>query len=149
MFLDYIDTLSSNRLDKYRVLLSDVKCRTVNKQYAQWLLSIRSFSLINLSWSIIKFYKKTAENGPGAKVQKKTPLDELNERLSSLSMNRSDELKKSSVSASSPVSSSSTSSELNNRPNSSKNNFIKRPDIDFIQVSETEKHNCYLKATFK
>jgi hypothetical protein len=41
LLLDYIDTLSSERQDDYKRLLSDVKCRTVNKQYAQWLLSIR------------------------------------------------------------------------------------------------------------
>ena len=63
LVVDYIDILSSDRNDpSYKRLLSDVKCRTVNKQYAQWLLSIRSFALINMCWSIIKFYRKsTAE----------------------------------------------------------------------------------------
>lgn len=41
LMLEYIDILSSERQDDYKRLLSDVKCRTVNKQYAQWLLSIR------------------------------------------------------------------------------------------------------------
>jgi hypothetical protein len=60
LLLDYIDILSSDRHDdEYKKLLSDVKCRTINKQYAQWLLSIRSFALINLCWSVIKFYRKT------------------------------------------------------------------------------------------
>ena len=62
LILNMIDILSSDRHDEeYKKLLSDVKCRTVNKQYAQWLLSIRSFALINLCWSIIKFYRKTVK----------------------------------------------------------------------------------------
>jgi hypothetical protein len=62
LLLNYIDVLSSDRHDEeYKKLLSDVKCRTVNKQYAQWLLSIRSFALINLCWSVIKFFRKTVK----------------------------------------------------------------------------------------
>jgi hypothetical protein len=58
LILDILDILSSDRDEDYKRLLSDVKCRTVNKQYAQWLLSIRSFSLISMCWSIVKFYKQ-------------------------------------------------------------------------------------------
>lgn len=58
LMLDYIDVLCSDRQDAYKKLLSDVKCRTLNKQYAQWLLSIRSFALINMCSAVIKFFKK-------------------------------------------------------------------------------------------
>jgi hypothetical protein len=57
LLLDYIDVLCSDRKDEYKKLLSDVKCRTLNKQYAQWLLSIRSFALINICSAVIKFYR--------------------------------------------------------------------------------------------
>jgi hypothetical protein len=149
MLLDYIDTLSSNRLEKYKILLSDVKCRTVNKQYAQWLLSIRSFSLINLCWSIVKFYKKTTCKESETKIIQDTQLGELNERISSLSMHRTGEFKCRSTSTSSSTSSNSTISESSNRARSTKNNFIKRPEIDFFQVSESEKYDFYLKAALK
>ena len=57
LLLDYVDILCSDRKDDYKKLLSDVKCRTLNKQYAQWLLSIRSFALVNLCSSVVKFYQ--------------------------------------------------------------------------------------------
>lgn len=57
LLLDYVDILCSDRKDDYKKLLSDVKCKTLNKQYAQWLLSIRSFALVNLCSSVVKFYQ--------------------------------------------------------------------------------------------
>jgi hypothetical protein len=60
MLLDYLDILCSDRQDSYRKLLSDVKCRTKNKQYAQWLLSIRSYTLINITSEIVNFFNKTS-----------------------------------------------------------------------------------------
>lgn len=51
LFLDYLDVLTSERATAYRRLLSDVKCGTKVKQYAQWLLAIRSFSLVRDSMS--------------------------------------------------------------------------------------------------
>lgn len=60
MFLDYLDILCSDRQESYRKLLSDVKCRTKNKQYAQWLLSIRSYALINITSEIVNFFNKTS-----------------------------------------------------------------------------------------
>ncbi len=56
LVLDYLDILCSDRKDSYKKLLSDVKCRTANKQYAQWLLSIRSFALVNMFSAIVGFY---------------------------------------------------------------------------------------------
>lgn len=145
MLLDYVDILGSNRLDEYKNLLSDVKCRTVNKQYAQWLLSIRSFSLINLCWSIVKFYKNTCEEEVKKNVEK-TPLEELDCRISSLSVARIE--KSRSESTSSTISSSSTESNFM-RPKSTKNNFIHKPEVDFIPVSKQEKFDFYLEAVLK
>jgi hypothetical protein len=61
LILDYLDVLCSDRHDSYKKLLSDVKCRTRNKQYAQWLLSIRSFALISVCSQIVKFFTKASE----------------------------------------------------------------------------------------
>lgn len=57
LVLDYVETLGSERQDDYKRLLSDVKCRTVNKQYAQWLLSIRSQSSYNFFTYLIHINK--------------------------------------------------------------------------------------------
>jgi hypothetical protein len=62
LVLDYLDILCSDRKDAYKKLLSDVKCRTVNKQYAQWLLSIRSFALVNMFSAIVRFYANIAKD---------------------------------------------------------------------------------------
>lgn len=147
MLLDYIDTLSSNRQNEYKHLLSDVKCRTVNKQYAQWLLSIRSFSLINLCWSIVKFYKKTAcHEQPNKPIM---PLDELNDRISVLSMHNPNDLKCRSISTSSSHSSNSVDSTHTPRPQST-NQFVgSRSEVEFLQVSNQEKYDCYLKSVLK
>lgn len=140
LLLDYIDTLSSNRLNEYKNLLSDVKCRTVNKQYAQWLLSIRSFSLINLCWSIVKFYRDSTAQIELPKTNNDgSVLDELNGRISSLSVvekNRSD-------STSSSISSNSTDSKP------SKSHFINSSETEFVQISNQEKYEFYLKAVLK
>lgn len=152
MLLDYIDTLSSNRLDEYKTLLSDVKCRTVNKQYAQWLLSIRSFSLINLCWSIVKFYRKTCEAESIVKnlSKEQTPLEDLGGRISSLSVHPNDKTRSDSTSSS--LSSTSTDSNQHSRPKSSssnKNNSINSVSVEFIQISSKEKYDYYLKSALK
>ena len=145
LLLNMIDTLSSDRHDnEYKKLLSDVKCRTVNKQYAQWLLSIRSFALINLCWAVIKFYRKTVRakkeyeaatariltarstsrknddmNLKGHNSNSETTnrvLEELDGRLSSLTLSNYQDENSSSRSSSS--SASSISSESSNESSS-------------------------------
>jgi uncharacterized membrane-anchored protein YhcB (DUF1043 family) len=149
LLLDYIDILSSERGEQYKKLLSDVKCRTLNKQYAQWLLSVRSFALINLCWSIIKFHKKLVDGRNQALLKSKfekeianstiknnsllkSNMNEINVRYSSLSnYAEQDELPKSSSNSSLSSSYSSTTSETssltqsqssNNRVNSAQSN---------------------------
>lgn len=57
IFLNYLDTLTSEKQEEYKYLLSDVRCSTSNRQFAQWLLAIRSFALVNVWSSIINFYR--------------------------------------------------------------------------------------------
>jgi hypothetical protein len=38
-------------------MLSDVKCSTRNKQYAQWLLATRSFAIVSCWSAIVNFYR--------------------------------------------------------------------------------------------
>ena len=57
LFLDYLDILASNRAQNYKKLLSDVKCSTHNKQYAQWILATRSFALVSMWCAIVNFYR--------------------------------------------------------------------------------------------
>ena len=57
LFLDYLDILSSERTQKYKKLLSDVKCSTKNRQYAQWILATRSFALVSMWSAIVNFYR--------------------------------------------------------------------------------------------
>ena len=57
LFLDYLDVLSSERTQKYKKLLSDVKCSTKNRQYAQWVLATRSFTLVSMWSAIVNFYR--------------------------------------------------------------------------------------------
>ncbi|XP_059174934.1 uncharacterized protein LOC131955031 [Physella acuta] len=70
LFLDYLDTLTSEKDDQYKKLLSDVRCSTSNRQYAQWLLATRSFALVNVWSSVVNFYR----NLTGVAIQSK-PLD--------------------------------------------------------------------------
>lgn len=68
MFLDYLDTLTSEKSAKYKTLLSDVKCSTKNRQYAQWVLATRSFALISIWCAIVNFYRNLLGRH-GGKVQ--------------------------------------------------------------------------------
>jgi hypothetical protein len=126
LILDFVDILSSDRDDDYKRLLSDVKCRTVNRQCAQWVLSIRSFSLVNLCWSIVKFYKKSVEQQAAYKSTSDdvSRIGELDGRLSSLSVqNRdADECKYAPDSSAegSDVSSDSSAARSTSRSESSK-----------------------------
>ena len=63
LFLDYLDTLSSDKKSSYKKLLSDVKCSTRNKQYAQWLLATRSFALVSVWTSVLNFYTNLLGKG--------------------------------------------------------------------------------------
>lgn len=57
MFLDYLHVLSSDKHTSYKRLLSDVKCSTRNKQFAQWILAMRSFTLLSVWCAIVNFYR--------------------------------------------------------------------------------------------
>jgi hypothetical protein len=157
LLLDYIDILSSDRQEDYKKLLSDVKCRTVNKQYAQWLLSIRSFALINLCWSIIKFYRRTvepvnAERAQTARQDGKGVLAELDGRLSSLSIsnfknaNERDFSLSSSSSSSLSSSASSISSSSKSRPSARAKKVLEDPHSI---MPNGVKYDMYLEAVFK
>lgn len=175
LVLDFIDILSSDRQNDYKNLLSDVKCRTINKQYAQWLLSIRSFALINMCYSFIKFYKKTVESdlvNQSISLNKNgdNMLNELDGRLSSLSIsiNNENKIKNSNIDLSSSSSSSSISSSrsstslsssntVNSANNNSKrliksaikNNKNNEDQTKFSAISKQLKYDYYLKAVFK
>ena len=62
MFLNYLDTLTSERQGQYKTLLSDVKCSTSVKQYAQWTLAVRAFTLVNVWLAIVNFYRRLLPN---------------------------------------------------------------------------------------
>ncbi|XP_060064137.1 uncharacterized protein LOC132544543 [Ylistrum balloti] len=57
MFLNHLDVLSSQKHTQYKKLLSDVKCSTKNKQYAQWILATRSFALVSVWSAVVNFYR--------------------------------------------------------------------------------------------
>ncbi|CAC5402293.1 unnamed protein product [Mytilus coruscus] len=57
IFLDYLGVLTSGKKEDYKKMLSDVKCSTRNKQYAQWLLAIRSFAIVSCWSAIVNFYR--------------------------------------------------------------------------------------------
>ncbi|CAF0744710.1 unnamed protein product [Brachionus calyciflorus] len=166
LILDFIDILCSDRANEYKKILSDVKCRTLNKQYAQWLLSIRSFALINLCWSIIKFYKKTIKDNDN--LNKEDYADKINEfkaRLNSLSAssmvkkNNINDLKSSSNSSISSVNSFNKSDDEDDKTNNfvnSENNRksarLKSAKLDSrcpTVLSSHFKYECYLEAVFK
>jgi hypothetical protein len=173
MILNFIDILGSDRHDEYKTLLSDVKCRTSNKQCAQWLLSIRSFALISLCWSIIKFYmknfeqqveyKETARIMSARKVKESendkskttnTSLIELDGRLSSLKMEDREYSSMSSSSSSSSLASSNSSpkSSASNRTRTASKlsgNYSKLCQAEPLIISKMLKHEKYLEVIFK
>uniref|UniRef100_A0A0B6ZP05 SIPAR domain-containing protein n=1 Tax=Arion vulgaris TaxID=1028688 RepID=A0A0B6ZP05_9EUPU len=63
IFLDCLDILSSKKQDRYKRLLSDVRCSTKNRQYAQWLLATRSFAFVNVWSSVVNFYRNLLGEG--------------------------------------------------------------------------------------
>lgn len=58
--LDLVWTLSKTKTKEFRSLMSRVNCQTESSQYAQWLLAIRSFTLISMVSAVINFYRKLA-----------------------------------------------------------------------------------------
>ena len=58
LFLNYLDLLTSERHDAYRKLLSDVRCSTRNKQYAQWILAVRAFALVSIWTAVVNFFRR-------------------------------------------------------------------------------------------
>lgn len=58
IFLDYLDTFTSERTVEYRQILADVKLSTANKQHVQLILASRSFMLINVWIAIVNFYRQ-------------------------------------------------------------------------------------------
>ena len=78
LFLDHLEVLSCERHESYKVLLSDVKCSTRNKQHAQWILAVRAFTLVSVWMSVMNFYRKllTAQRrSPGQAPP--VPLDSI------------------------------------------------------------------------
>ena len=57
LFLDYLDILTSERQVHYKKLLSDVRCSTRVKQYAQWTLGVRAFTLVSIWLAVVNFYR--------------------------------------------------------------------------------------------
>lgn len=173
LLLDFVDILSSDRDEDYKKLLSDVKCRTVNKQCAQWLLSIRSYSLISLCWSVVKFYIKSVEKAKLFKkadtVKKEGTLEELDGRMSSLSMqhneNNTDNMSAYSSDSSSSYRSDSSQTNLNRKSTANSKSSVSSAsslnakkkktktaenlDSAIIITPVAIKHEFYLQATFK
>lgn len=150
LFLDFVDILCSDRDNEYKSLLSDVKCRTINKQYAQWLLSIRSFALINMCWSIIKFYKKTIKESQ--RLNRKNAHDELKSNLNCspvLVINNKKEFSKSSSNSSL----SSVSSLKSDDSSKNSSTFLNSQTSKLVNVESNKlshhKYNYYLEAIFK
>lgn len=162
LILDFVDILCSDRDNEYKKLLSDVKCRTINKQYAQWLLSIRSFALINICWSIIKFFKKSIQEQESlSKGENKDKLTDLKTRLACLSAssmvkNSENSLKSSSNSSLSSVCSNKSDDSLTKSSSFVNNNNRKSARLKSAKLersptflSSQHKYECYLEAIFK
>lgn len=164
LLLDYIDILSSDRNDpNYKRLLSDVKCRTVNKQFAQWLLSIRSFALINMCWAVVRFFRKTQLNFVARHAQKSrqtsppsassrpcgsarvnklvadqaTKINDLNSRMSRLSAR--DQQQKQETTGSSESSSNESESSEDTEFN----------EIDLKVLPTQNRYEVYLESVYK
>lgn len=58
VFLNILDTLSSEKTHDYKRLLTDVKINTRNRNYAQWMLALRAFLLLNVWSNVVSFYRK-------------------------------------------------------------------------------------------
>ena len=61
-FLNILQVLSCQSTDAYLELLKSVKYRTRNTVHAQWILSIRSFTLISIWSNVISFFERLHRN---------------------------------------------------------------------------------------
>eukprot|EP00058_Branchiostoma_floridae_P013878 XP_002599366.1 hypothetical protein BRAFLDRAFT_64276 [Branchiostoma floridae] len=57
IFLEKLDVLTSGRSEEYRATLTDVKVRTRNKQFVQWVLALRAFALLSVWHAAVGFYR--------------------------------------------------------------------------------------------
>ncbi|XP_038064461.1 uncharacterized protein LOC119734903 [Patiria miniata] len=64
VFLNILDTLSSERTDDYKTLLTDVKISTRNREFAQSLLAVRAFLLLSVWSNIVNFYRRFKSDDP-------------------------------------------------------------------------------------
>ncbi|XP_033115084.1 uncharacterized protein LOC117115417 [Anneissia japonica] len=74
LFLDILDTLSSDKTDAYRELLTDVKISTRNRKFAQWMLATRAFALLNVWSAVVSFYRRLINDPMGA-TAKSPPVE--------------------------------------------------------------------------
>ena len=56
-FLCVLLCLCSGRKNNYRVLLSDVQCSTLTKQFVQLILATRAFAIVNVCTGVLEFFK--------------------------------------------------------------------------------------------
>lgn len=61
-FLNILQVLSCQSTDAYFELLKSVKYRTRNAVHAQWILSIRSFTLISIWSNVVSFFERLHRN---------------------------------------------------------------------------------------
>jgi hypothetical protein len=150
LLLDYIDILSSERHHDYKRLLSDVKCRTVNKQYAQWLLSIRSFALINMCWSIVKFFEKTTniDQTTSIKVTKDEATKTTSTKIVSSSSSSVSSSGSSRSSSSAAVSSNNMARAKSAKSKSTQANDDHEDTFNLI-IPKSLKYEFYLDAVMK
>ncbi|XP_078609904.1 uncharacterized protein LOC144881070 isoform X1 [Branchiostoma floridae x Branchiostoma japonicum] len=57
IFLEKLDVLTSGRSEEYRATLTDVKVRTRNKRFVQWVLALRAFALLSVWHAAVAFYR--------------------------------------------------------------------------------------------
>ena len=92
-FLNILQVLSCQSTDAYFELLKSVKYRTRNAVHAQWILSIRSFTLISIWSNVVNFFEKLHRNASDPLATQLRPLGKEEEgRIEVLSAQRSVEL---------------------------------------------------------
>ena len=66
VFLDILDTITSQKTQEYKRLLTDTNVSTRNSKCAQCLLALRAFSLVSVWNSIVLFYRRVNQDIMGA-----------------------------------------------------------------------------------
>ena len=61
-FIDILRMLSADKLDDFKHIMSRMRCTSSNPQYTQWLLALRSFTLVSFSTAIVNFFRNMLEN---------------------------------------------------------------------------------------